>query len=317
MKKNVFISAILLLAFNCIIKAQTNLVPNPSFENVVTCPNAGFTDISSAGNWYNPTGATPDYYNSCATDTTYGFSVPKNGLGYQKAKTGIAYAGLVSMVQTDAREYIQTVLIDTLIAGTSYTVRFYVSIADSSSYAANNIGAYFSTNPVSATHSSVLPYTPQINNNHIINPLNDRFGWTEIFGSFIAQGGEKYITIGNFNNDFNTDTTFYSDGSTWLIGSYHYIDDVSVMETFPSSVNELINTQISVSPNPSSGFIYLNSPALIESITVYSVIGQMVLKQSPKSKSFKVDLSQFPEGVYYIKIDKHNSIITNKIIINR
>jgi hypothetical protein len=298
-------------------RAQENLVPNGSFENYTVCPNSGNENIESALYWYNPTGATPDYYNACATDIIYGFSVPKNGLGYQNAKSGVAYAGLLSMAETDAREYIQAVLIDSLIAGTSYTVKFYASVADSSSYAANNIGAYFSTNPVSATHSWVLPYTPQIENNPLTTPLDDRYGWTEVSGTFIAQGGEKYITIGNFNNDLNTDTTVYPDGSTWIIGSYHYIDDVSVTQTFPSSVNEFNQTQISVYPSPSNGIFYVNSPTLIESLTVYSASGQVIFTQSSKANSFQVDLTQFSEGVYYVNISSHNSIITKKIIINR
>lgn len=295
---------------------QTNLVPNPSFENMLACPDAGFTDISSTANWYNPTGYSPDYFNSCATDTVYGQSVPKNGFGFQYAKSGVAYAGLISMIQTDGREYIQTALIDSLVAGTSYTVKFYVSVADSSPYAANNIGAYFSSNPVTSSTSWYLPFTPQISNDALMNPLDDRYGWTEVSGSFIAQGGEKYITIGNFNDDANTDTTYLKE-PTWGSFSYHYIDDVSVTETFPNSVNEFSNTQITMYPNPSSGVIYLNSPTLIESITICSGIGQMILKQSPKLKSFKVDLSQFPEGIYYININKQNTIITSKITISR
>lgn len=294
-----------------------NLVPNPSFELFSNCPNAGNENIESAINWYNPTGYSPDYFNSCATDTIYGQGVPKNGFGYQEAKTGEAYAGLISMIETDGREYIQSMLIDSLVSGKSYTVKFYVSVADSSPYASNNIGAYFSTNPVSVTHSWNLPYSPQIENNPSTNPLDDRYGWTEVAGTFIAQGGEKYITIGNFNNDLNTDTTYFSDGSNWLSFSYHYIDDVSVTETFPNSVDDNNQTQFSLYPNPTEGVLYVNSPKLIESILIYSSTGQAIFKYCPSSKNFQVDLSQFSEGIYFVDMITSNSIITNKITINR
>jgi hypothetical protein len=293
-----------------------NLVGNPSFENYTICPNAGNENIESAIGWYNPTAYSPDYFNSCATDVIYGQSVPQNGFGFQPAKTGEAYAGLISMIETDGREYIQTMLIDTLVSGKSYTVKFYVSVADSSPYAANNIGAFFSNNPVSVTHSWVLPYSPQIENDPIANPLYDRFGWTEVSDTFIAQGGEKYITIGNFNNDLDTDTTYFSNGSNWLSFSYHYIDDVSVVATFPNSVDENYQTQISLYQNPANGFLYVNSPKLIERILIYSSTGQTLLEHYPSSKNFQVDLSQFSEGIYFVNAIIGNSIITNKIIIN-
>jgi len=294
-----------------------NLVPNSSFENYSICPNSGNENIESSLNWYNPTAYSPDYYNSCATDIVYGQSVPNNGFGYQPAKSGVAYAGLITMIETDGREYIQTTLTDSLTAGVTYTVKFYVSAADSSPYAANNIGAYFSNNPVSSGDSWYLPFTPQIKNDSSANPLDDRYGWTEVSGSFIAQGGEKFITIGNFNNDLNTDTTFHSDGSTWLSFSYHYIDDVSVTDSTLSLYEEFNQSQISVYPNPSYGNIHIKSTEVIEELQVYSSLGQLVLSQSPKTKDFKVDLSSFEDGMYYITLQFNESTITKKIIINR
>jgi OOP family OmpA-OmpF porin len=315
MKKTIITYLFFVLTLKLV--AQQNLVLNPSFENMITCPDAGFTDIGSSANWYNPTGATPDYYNSCATDIVYGFSVPKNGLGYQSAVSGFAYAGIVTMVQNDSREYIQTALTDTLVAGKSYTVKFYVSIADSCKYSANNIGAYFSVNPVLAINNLFLPFTPQISNNALVNPLDDRNSWVEVTGSFIAQGGEKYLTIGNFNDDLNTDTTLYIDGSTWIIGSYHYVDDVSVMETFPSSVNEVTSeSQVSVYLNSSIDILFVKSSKVIESITIYSNLGQLILRDNSQSYSYQINSHRFPNGVYYININTTSSIITKKIIIN-
>lgn len=297
--------------------AQENLVPNPSFENMVACPNAGFTDIGSTANWYNPTGATPDYYNSCATDIIYGFSVPKNGFGYQYAKSGFGYAGIATMVQNDVREYIQVALTNSLVPGTSYTVKFHVSIADSCQYSANNIGAYLSVNPVSAINNLYLSFTPQISNNFFLNPLDDRNGWIEVSGSFIAQGGENYLTIGNFYDDLNTDTTFYIDGSTWLIGSYHFIDDVSVTETLPSSVNQVVlDSQISVYINSSIDILNVKSYKIIENLTIYSNLGQVIFQENSKSNSYQINSNRFSEGVYYVKINTSHSSVTKKIIIN-
>ncbi len=44
--------------------AQTNLVPNPSFETDSLCPNGG-SEIKYASPWYSPTGGSPDYFRPC------------------------------------------------------------------------------------------------------------------------------------------------------------------------------------------------------------------------------------------------------------
>ncbi|MBL0073361.1 MAG: hypothetical protein IPP34_16745 [Bacteroidetes bacterium] len=56
---------VLLMACNFVpLKAQFNLVPNPSFENVISCPN-GLGQIYLANNWENY-GISPDLYCSCS-----------------------------------------------------------------------------------------------------------------------------------------------------------------------------------------------------------------------------------------------------------
>ena len=72
--------------------SQTNLVPNPSFEDTVTCPN-NRGQITYATSWLNPTIASPDYMNACNAGQV---GVPSNYLGTQNAHTGNAYALIVT-----------------------------------------------------------------------------------------------------------------------------------------------------------------------------------------------------------------------------
>ena len=75
---------------SCLTHSQQNLVPNPSFEDTMHCPN-GTNDPGAVSLWYNPSGASPDYYNVCSTN---GGGVPWNDWGYQYAQEGHAYIGL-------------------------------------------------------------------------------------------------------------------------------------------------------------------------------------------------------------------------------
>ncbi|MEI6815793.1 MAG: hypothetical protein WCL14_04215 [Bacteroidota bacterium] len=53
-----------LLIFFCQFSFGQNLVPNPSFENYISCPT-GTIEADSCLNWHN-FGNSPDYFNICA-----------------------------------------------------------------------------------------------------------------------------------------------------------------------------------------------------------------------------------------------------------
>jgi OmpA-OmpF porin, OOP family len=96
-----------IIFFNCILcksDAQTNLVPNSSFEDSTQCPfNPG--QISFSIPWITPTGSSSDYFNACNGGNV---GVPNNAGGNQLARTGNAYAGIDAYgAGTNVREYLQ------------------------------------------------------------------------------------------------------------------------------------------------------------------------------------------------------------------
>lgn len=212
--------------------AQENLVPNGSFEEYYDCPAGGNLQLW-AKNWYAPNfaiGDSPDYFNVCATDPQVG--VPQNIRGYQVPKTGDAYAGFYARTNNNGREYLQVELKKELEAGKIYTVKFFLNLPEINAVSVWNIGAHLSNTAVSSPliYNSVLNVTPQILNEEY-NFLNWT-DWKEINVMYEAQGGEKFITIGNFYTDANTDTLFipgliqFNPDNTYI-----YIDDVSITET--------------------------------------------------------------------------------------
>lgn len=302
-----------------------NLVPNPSFELFSECPDTSSLGISAASDWYNPTGYSPDYFNSCDVRLFYSHGVPQNWYGYQTAKTGVAYAGTIAKYGSgDQREYIQAKLTDTLQVGKNYLVSFFVALADSSPYAVNNIGAYFSSAPVLSSNSNPLPYLPQISNNPQTNPLNLPNTWIEVIDTLIAMGDEKYITIGNFNNDSSTDTTHIHNYSpTHENSSYHYIDDVSVTcLDCTVGIKETLFKSLSIYPNPTSDIINIDfNNSLAEKITLLNSFGNFMTTVSRSEfsnrNSFQLDVSRLPNGVYFIKIETKQEYITKSIIIKK
>lgn len=205
-----------------------NLVPNPSFENLSSCPGAP-SYPQNATPWFNPTVGSSDVFNACATLGS-GVSVPVNFIGSQSAFAGNGYGGGYVYVPGNAgtnsmREYLAAPLIAPLIAGQSYAVSFRVSRADSAAYAIAEVGAHLSVGAVSNWPASYLPVVPQIVNPSA-NLLVSATNWILISGTFTASGGEDHITLGNFRTDANTTAQFV--GGSYNYG-YYYYDDVQVI----------------------------------------------------------------------------------------
>lgn len=202
----------------CTIQPEgCNLVLNPGFSNEMFPPTS-WGDLSNGAccNWTSPTAmpATPDFFHVSGTPQ---FNCPaqNGGSTYQAFQPdhGIygggvpAYAGLYTFNPSfiNAREYIQGTLHTSLTSQKKYYGEFYASRFDISNQSASNLGMFVS--PIAPTSNSfgLLPISgvPQIENNSssLITSSNN---WTLINGCFTAIGGENFVTIGNFYDDFQT-----------------------------------------------------------------------------------------------------------------
>jgi len=71
-------------------------------------------------------------------------------------------------------------------------------------------------------------FEPQVVNDYD-RVLTDTKGWMQVSGVFVAQGGERFMTIGNFY-PASQSNVIDLDSLTYLLpGAYYYIDDVSVV----------------------------------------------------------------------------------------
>ena len=225
MFKHLHCTLILILMANYMLLSQ-NLVYNGSFEQYDTCPNNG-GQINRAKYWFsanNGLGGSSEYFNAC--DNLDNFGVPSNSFTYQYAHTGSAYVGTGCYgVVNEGREYVEGTLITPLVTGTIYCVSFFVSLSDYSSYGIDALGVYF-TNDSLITHSGlVYLVTPQIANNPS-NIIIDKENWVKIEGTFTASGGERFLTIGNFKRNYQTNTITLVPNPNGY--AYYLIDDVAV-----------------------------------------------------------------------------------------
>lgn len=183
-----------------------NLIPNFSFEQKKLCPDDRYfgKTVWPVTDWFNVNDGTPDYYHRCSDGKV---SIPNNWAGEAQPVHGNAYMGLYLWGKSDYREYIGIELKDSLVADARYFFEGYYQIASFSHYVTGNIGIAITHLPRYGFLAQQMDFDPQI---HIQkeDPLEGNvFGWEKITGSFIAKGGEKYLSVGNFDKSENTSRT--------------------------------------------------------------------------------------------------------------
>lgn len=226
-------TGILLLALSLgwMVKAQDteNLVENPSFEAMEGKIKKGGA-IAVAVGWMSPTLAAADLFSSKVKE---GFSTPANVMGTEAPMDGENYVGIrtFSYGDKEPRSYISAKLTVPLTKDAKYCVTFYVSLAEASKYASNNIGLNFSKKQYNIDENKTIIAPTHIM--HKDNPVfNAQFGWDEVCGVYIAEGGEKFITIGNFFANGETKNERLKGNKeftgTQVVSSYYYVDHIVI-----------------------------------------------------------------------------------------
>lgn len=220
------------MAFNA--GAQTdddNWVKNGSFEDTGTKKLKKDKSIHFATGWDSPTGLKADLY-SKKNDKDALTGTDANTYGHEKPENGDNYAGIVmySFGDKQPRTYITTELEGPMKKDQEYCVRFKVSLADNSKYAVNNIGAHLSKGSLATEDKKSLLLETQVqqSQNKVFNAV---FGWETICSIYKAEGGEKYLTVGNFSltKDTKTEKVAKPKGVTTQIGvGYYYVDAIEV-----------------------------------------------------------------------------------------
>ncbi|QNR24732.1 T9SS type B sorting domain-containing protein [Croceimicrobium hydrocarbonivorans] len=204
-----------------------NLVRNGSLENTGNCPitDTVFSNYVNPWTFYK---GDPDFYHPCGfpgSDSATNNALPFDGDGF----AGIDVYGLEGVNYN--REYLHGELKKPLEEGKFYRVSFYVLPRNNDdkgdSYGINNIGMLLTDTVIdSVPPGNVIMASPQVVAKDAITQVNY---WTPICGIIKAKGGERYITIGNFTQDAETDAVPLENAANPST-AYYMIDYVEVLE---------------------------------------------------------------------------------------
>ena len=222
------------------------------------------------------------------------------------------------------REIILGLLTEPLVSGIDYHVEFFVSMMDSVWYASRNIGILFTEDEPSNDLNTLFTLVPQIKYSGA-GYLDDKIGWTKVEGSFTAQGGERYLTIGNFDTDEATDTLFVEGGGVFrpdqpdlFNASYYYIDGVSVIpDSIYLGTGDIEQEEgFSLYPNPATETVTIE----IESkqpgqLQLFDATGRLVFEKRLISNREEIGIGHLPRGVYVAVLQQEGIITARRKVL--
>lgn len=272
-----------------VIKAQSqNLLSNGSFESFQGCPSTYATvglQLDSVYNWYQPLPYTypPILHNNCGFVPPGWGQIPKSNTGWQYPRTGNSYIDMAVLLTHPyywfpadtfqiVKSFASVRFDDTMQAHKMYNIRLFISIAEfprgrsanpNSNFLSylDSLGFYFShtkdTNYTQTTLGSLYsqrPFEPQVYDTSGYH--TDTCNWVAINIKYLANGGEKYMTFGNFQwykSPFNNILTQNSyslptDSNNFSVSFNNgmYIDDVAIWsaDTIPPPADAGSDTSI-------------------------------------------------------------------------
>lgn len=227
---------LVILWTGCSALAQTSvavldaasLVLDGGFESKKFCPSDyNQQRLRTLTSWEQPTEGTPDHFAACSGSA----GVPVNLFGKEQGLDGEAYGGLVvfSRAKWRYREYLTTELKRSLSPKEWVCVSFWYSAAEKAGVVADGIGALLSSEKPQGERDYILDYAPQM-----VNPkghfLESSEGWVKLSDAVQAEGGERWLTLGNFDPKGETRLALSAnapkDASDW---AYVYLDAVAVV----------------------------------------------------------------------------------------
>ncbi|MDI9342445.1 MAG: gliding motility-associated C-terminal domain-containing protein [Sediminibacterium sp.] len=251
---------LIMVLFTGSLMAQVNLIANPSFESNRGIPYTA-NQFSLCTNWYTGYGSI-EYYSMLSPQNSTphiscGVYANNNFAGKQLPRTGNFYNGfcLKTVILNPTPgfsfwhyfELFGDSLVSPLLKDHVYDFGLFYSKSEISNYVSSNFSALFTDtvfdirNFALATQQAwdneINSIKPQVTNDTNIFLNADTINWHQFSGCFIAKGGEKYVTIGNFKDNNKSKVQFT--GTNYISQCvspstanmvYLYIDDVSLYD---------------------------------------------------------------------------------------
>jgi len=135
-------------------------------------------------------------------------------------------------------------------------------------------------------------------------------------GTYFGTAGDMLPTTSHMITfGYNYGATVLGSGSNITAAGLTIFKNAALILTqLPLGVKEstLASGSVSVSPNPTSGIVTVNSASEVKAITVFDCNGRQVLSAN---NTTTVDLSSQAKGVYMVQVQTENGSTTKKVVV--
>ena len=111
----------------------------------------------------------------------------------------------------------------------------------------------------------------------------------------------------------------YSNNKLWAATFGRGLWRSDLYGVFTGNENIVSSNTVNIFPNPSQGFFTIQSETSIGKgeIKVFNTLGEIIYQNNLSSNTTEFDLSNQPNGVYFVKINSNENSITKRIIISK
>ena len=215
-----------------------NYITNGGFEQKSTC-NFNLMELRNAYGWNSLDSMNiicgADYLNVCSVNPQtgipngfYSFQYPRHGNAFIETQF---FCTSPTCTSPNFRGHPRNRLKASLQAGKTYCAKMYLNLVNTCRYGIDAMGMYFSNSSIDTITKCALLLTyinPQVQNPNG-NLLIDTSNWIPVTGTFVANGNEKYLVIGNFKPDGSVNTALTNSAIAGDWSGYN-IDDVSCID---------------------------------------------------------------------------------------
>jgi hypothetical protein len=108
---------------------------------------------------------------------------------------------------------------------------------------------------------------------------------------------------------------FYAESTVSNEDIDFFVDNFQITTT-SLGIEEASISQFTYFPNPVNDVLTIKAQKVVEDITVFNMLGQVVKRQTPNTRDCTVDLSAMQTGAYFVQVSIGNTVETVRILKN-
>lgn len=119
--------------------------------------------------------------------------------------------------------------------------------------------------------------------------------------------GIMFVNFMDYSNDYCS--LMFTHGQKKLVNGTLYSARSglgSPTRCFPVSAKSIERSEgLSIAPNPTKGILHISSSKTIEQLTLINMVGRVCKEIHPQARTYDVDMSTLPSGVYFVKLNNN------------